>query len=295
MKTQTRAKHYYRTEYDDRIAPHLEAAARRYYRQGYGGRIAPNLEDWYPYAALSPIVAENKLDLIREHHHIETGTHILEIGSGLGTFLRICTEAGYTAIGIDPNEFFGEQEPISALEIAQSQGCHDLVAGYGERLPFPSDTFDVVASFQVLEHVRDPEQVLREAYRVLQPGGIAFVKCPNFILFHEAHYNLPWLPLLPKPIARVYVRLLGKDPAFLDHLNYTTPRRVERMLKAIGCQYHDEAPDFVENRINGDLDQITLPVYRKLAKIIRALHLTWIAELITRIGWISPVRFAIYK
>ena len=48
----------------------------------------------------------------------------------------------------------------------------------GARLGFRSDSFDSVLCTQVLEHVRDPERVLREIYRVLRGGGLALVTVP---------------------------------------------------------------------------------------------------------------------
>ena len=64
------------------------------------------------------------------------------------------------------------------------------VRGVGERLPFRDDTFDVVFSFAVLEHVRDPFACAREISRVLKPGGRLYCVVPFLQPLHgyPSHY-----------------------------------------------------------------------------------------------------------
>jgi SAM-dependent methyltransferase len=59
------------------------------------------------------------------------------------------------------------------------------VAADAERLPFPGDIFQRVECDAVLEHVRDPRQVMREIRRVLAPGGYAHLVTPFCHPFHE--------------------------------------------------------------------------------------------------------------
>jgi len=82
---------------------------------------------------------------------------------------------------------------------------------------------DLIISLQVLEHVRNPKQVLSEAWRVLRPGGHFLLACENYLAFWEPHYRLPWLPMLPKAIGKFYLRMLGRSPDFLEQaITYTT-------------------------------------------------------------------------
>lgn len=61
------------------------------------------------------------------------------------------------------------------------------VLGVGERLPFLDDTFDVVFSVAVLEHVKDPSVCAREIVRVLKPGGVLYCEMP----FLQPHHGYP--------------------------------------------------------------------------------------------------------
>lgn len=152
---------------------------------------------------------------------------VLEIGSGFGGFVALARQAGILAVGVEPDP--------AALSIARElQDTHGrLVQSCGERLPFASSSFDVVYSTQVLEHVANPAYVIREAARVLRPGGRMLMVVPNYRSFWEGHYCLLWPPLPSKTIARLWVRCFRRDPSYVDTLNFITPGVLRRILG--GC------------------------------------------------------------
>jgi SAM-dependent methyltransferase len=74
------------------------------------------------------------------------------------------------------------------------------------RVPAPNDTFDVVFTWSVFEHVDDPVQMLREAHRILKPSGILFLQLwPFFASQHGGHlwlaFDEPFAHLLRSPFA----------------------------------------------------------------------------------------------
>lgn len=71
---------------------------------------------------------------------------------------------------------------MKTLEIADGPGI-DFV-GSAEALPFADNSIDLVVTQEVLEHVPDPFQSMREIHRVLKPGGSAFVQLPFIIGYH---------------------------------------------------------------------------------------------------------------
>lgn len=96
---------------------------------------------------------------------IKSGDNVLEIGSGLGilaTDVSIATGASVTGLEISHDQLAIAQRLDSSVEWVQ---------GDAHRLPFADETFDVVYSRYLLEHVADPLQVMREAHRVLKPSG----------------------------------------------------------------------------------------------------------------------------
>jgi len=69
----------------------------------------------------------------------------------------------------------------------------------GEQLPF-KDSFDIVTCWDVLEHVQDPERVLREINRVLKSQGRLFITVVNKYAIRDPHYHLAFINWLPNSV-----------------------------------------------------------------------------------------------
>src|SRR6266404_7262065 len=157
------------------------------------------------------------------------GKRLLDLGCGWGGVVLHAASQGANAFGIEP-----EKDRVTiAQELIKEAGSDsaEVRQGVGEELPYPSTTFDIVTSYQVLEHVRDPATVIAEVARVLKPGGLFHFATPNYMSFWEPHYKIFWLPLMPKWLGRVYLRLRGRNPDFLGHLKYVNPLSVRRLLR----------------------------------------------------------------
>ena len=110
------------------------------------------------------------------HLLIELGKNakrILDIGCGEGTRLFLVSGKKAKGIGVDISEkairLAGRQYPQFNFCVADSS-----------RLPFASNTFDLVYSAFVLEHVLDPEKIINEAIRVTKSGGLICFIAPNY-------------------------------------------------------------------------------------------------------------------
>ncbi len=106
-----------------------------------------------------------------------SGLRVLEVGVGMGADYLEWLRAGAQATGVDLSS--------ASLDRARRR-CElagfkpDLRVADAERLPFPDATFDVVYSYGVMHHSPDTAQCLREARRVLKPGGEA-----RIMLYHH--------------------------------------------------------------------------------------------------------------
>lgn len=102
---------------------------------------------------------------------------MLDIGCGAGRFLRAIESMGGYALGVDAF--------MTPLKMAKYRVRGDLVAASAELLPFREMVFDTVLSHHTLEHVPDLKQAINEIHRVLKPGGIFILSCPNsnYLLF----------------------------------------------------------------------------------------------------------------
>jgi len=96
------------------------------------------------------------------------GQRVLEVGVGMGADFLEWLKAGAQATGVDLSSTSLEQAK-RRCEIAGY--APDLRVSDAEHLPFPNDTFDIVYSYGVMHHSPDTPQCIREAWRVLNPGG----------------------------------------------------------------------------------------------------------------------------
>ncbi|MBA7597478.1 Ubiquinone biosynthesis O-methyltransferase [subsurface metagenome] len=159
---------------------------------------------------------------------IDKKTKMLDIACGSGGLTLLCQRRGLDCYGVDINR--------KLIEIARRMARffnlkNKFYTSPAEKLPFPSNYFDGVISNQTMEHVQDLDLALRECIRVLKPGGIFFLATPDYNSFYEGHYMLPWLPRFPKRIAKLYLRILRRNPTFLDTINYITRKTVVESLK----------------------------------------------------------------
>jgi ubiquinone/menaquinone biosynthesis C-methylase UbiE len=96
------------------------------------------------------------------------GLRVLDVGVGMGADYLEWLKAGARATGVDLSPASLE----SARRRCELTGYQaDLRVADAEHLPFPDNTFDVVYSYGVMHHSPDTAQCLREAARVLKPGG----------------------------------------------------------------------------------------------------------------------------
>jgi SAM-dependent methyltransferase len=157
------------------------------------------------------------------------GKTILDIGAGLGGLSAELAKRGAKVIALEP------ARDRCALISQRLRDQAAAIAAVGEAIPLADSSVDHIVSLQVLEHVRNPRQVIREAYRVLKPGGCFFASYENYLGFREPHYRVRWLPLLPKRLGAAYLRCRGRDPQFLlQSVTYTTFPSVRRAFLSTG-------------------------------------------------------------
>jgi SAM-dependent methyltransferase len=95
---------------------------------------------------------------------------VLDVGTGIGTFLDIAGRAGWQAVGVDVD--------AAAVACAGARGL-DARAGELRAVDLPAASFDLVTLWNVLDFVADPVALLGDCHRLLAPRGRLFVRTPN--------------------------------------------------------------------------------------------------------------------
>ncbi len=104
--------------------------------------------------------------------HLAAGDRLLDVGSGPGTITADLAER-VSPGRVTALEVTEEAADLTRAELDRRAVEHATVkVGDVHALPFGDDSFDVVHAHQVLQHVADPVGLLREAHRVLRPGGL---------------------------------------------------------------------------------------------------------------------------
>jgi SAM-dependent methyltransferase len=127
----------------------------------------------------------------------------VEVGCGLGLYLKRIAALTNHAVGL-------EFEPGRAKEAAVNSRPASVVIAANEALPFPSRTFDVLLTNEVIEHVADDAVSAQELVRIVRPGGRIVLFCPNRWYPVEQHGiywkgvyhfgNIPLVNYLPDPL-----------------------------------------------------------------------------------------------
>lgn len=115
-------------------------------------------------------------------------TKILDIGCGTGKNLEGLKKFGM-AYGLDNSK--------EAIAFCKKRGLKNLKLGKAEKIPFKSNSFNIITLLDLLEHT-DDNKTLQEVYRVLEKNGLLIITVPAFswlwsdwdkVLHHKKRYN----------------------------------------------------------------------------------------------------------
>lgn len=102
---------------------------------------------------------------------------VVDLGCGASPYKEDILKVADEYIGVDWENSFHEQRNVNVF------------ANLAERLPFEDGFADTVVSFQVMEHLPEPDFFLSECHRILRPGGQMFLTVPFMWHVHESPYD----------------------------------------------------------------------------------------------------------
>ena len=197
---------------------------------------------------------QRRLNMIREAAGERLNGKVFVDGCGLGAYLEKLAPSANPAIGLD----IEHERTVEAR-----QKTPRVVCGAGEFLPFPADSFDLILSHEVLEHVQDDQAAIREMVRTLTTGGRLVLFCPNRGYPFETHgmywrgkYRFGNIPLIN------YLPRKWRD-RLAPHVEVYSPRDLERLVR--GAEHHLAAVHLaargLERELSGRRDPGGSPAY----------------------------------
>ncbi len=142
------------------------------------------------------------------------GGRWLDIGCSAGFVLAAAEEAGFEAFGV-------ELEPAAVAFGQQELGLANIVCGTFDAQAYPTQFFDVISLYDVIEHVPDLQRTVAELARVLKPGGLIEVRTPDLGHWRTPRDLAQWKEIKPS-----------------EHLYYFSAATLTRLFARYGLRLH---------------------------------------------------------
>jgi SAM-dependent methyltransferase len=145
---------------------------------------------------------------------------VLDLGCGEGYFLKLAKEREWKTYGVDVSD--------EACRFARNKLGLEIFQGELADAHFPSDFFDVVTLWDVLDHLVDPLDVLAEINRIVKDDGLIIVRVRNFVFHRMLH-------LLFLSLQGIATAFKIKDPSVF-HLYSFSPSTIRRLFEKAGLE-----------------------------------------------------------
>lgn len=202
--------------------------------------------------------------------------HLLEVGTGAGGI------ANYFA-KLSARDFH-----VVSVDVVDNRAVregYEFVKVNSPRLPFEDNSFDVVISNHVIEHVGDSDaqvQHLCELRRVMRSDGCGYLAVPNRWMLVEPHYRLPFLSWLPRSLRSRWLQVF-RGVSFYD-CEPLSLSDLEAMLVESGWSYRNRCDEAVSVMAEIEPGRVGLIVYGRLPLWLRRILVPLMPTLIYQLS-----------
>ena len=159
---------------------------------------------------LSPITITRYNEILDKMEPFRKTNKLLDVGCGIGYFLEEAKKRGW--------EVYGTEFTDEAISICSAKGI-SMKQGVLNSADFESQSFDVITSFEVIEHINNPREELSQFRKLLRKGGLCYVTTPNF-----------------NSLLRYRLKDQYNVISYPEHLSYYTPKTLKSVFKLSGFE-----------------------------------------------------------
>lgn len=196
-----------------------------------GEDLAKHYGNYPRYTSLSPITEKRYEELLDIFEKFRSTNNLMDLGCSNGLFLEIAKKRGWNVYGT-------EYDP-QCVEIGKQKGIEIYKS---DQIPLElfQMKFDVVTSFEVIEHINNPNEEMDFVSRLLRTGGVVYVTTPNFNSVSRFFLNQNW-NVIEYPEHLTYFTFKTLNRLLLKHgyekvYFLTTGIAVSRLRKSLGKQ-----------------------------------------------------------
>jgi 2-polyprenyl-3-methyl-5-hydroxy-6-metoxy-1,4-benzoquinol methylase len=157
---------------------------------------------------LSPITIKRFHEILDGLEPVRQTNRMLDVGCGIGYFLAEAAKRKW--------EVYGTEFTPEAVEICRGKGIN-MQEGSLNPAHYAPESFDVIISIEVIEHINHPREEVQKFARLLRPGGVVYLTTPNFNSVSRKILHEKWNVL-----------------SYPEHLCYYTPKTLTRLFAGFG-------------------------------------------------------------
>jgi len=157
---------------------------------------------------LSPITIKRYNELLDSFEKYRKTNRLIDVGCGIGYFLEEAIKRGW--------EVYGTEYTDEAVKICQGKGI-TMLKGKLDPSKLVDMEFDVITSFEVIEHINNPNEELSNFNKILRKGGMVYITTPNF-----------------NSLLRYRLKSAYNVITYPEHLSYYTPKTLSKVFTGNG-------------------------------------------------------------